>query len=273
MSAYGRNTARHSGRVSTLHIPRRAIAAGDRDAEGQRRDGGRPGAWEHGAPAPPPDDGARRERLMLATLLNHPELLAVVAEELAGMDFRTEGLRRLSGVLIDFAAAAADMADDKCSAALRERLAAADALGYADRLLWPDEWDGGHLAESFARADASAEAALAGFRHLAARHRRQAVLADLQAAEDALSERMDKESLARLVHLAAAVELIGQTGGERGAQRRALTLVLRYIHIIWKGSAAADALESVNRKQVADDKNSRRWRRPTGRVTTAMTRP
>jgi len=185
---------------ATYSPPRHASWRG-RDAGDRSDHSGRPGAWEQMAPAPPPDDGARRERLMLATLLNHPQLLVDVAEELAGMDFRAEGLRRLSGVLIDFATAAADMEEDMYGAALRERLAAANALGYAERLLRSDEWDGGHLAESFARADAAREAALAGFRHVAARHRREAVLADIQAAEDTLSERMDKESYAQLVHL------------------------------------------------------------------------
>ena len=165
---------------------------------GFRRDrarGFRRGFEERAAMAP--DDGARRERLMLATLLNHPDLLPDLAEELAEIDFRASGPRRLAALLVDFAA----VADEPTPQALRTRLAAADALDYAGRLLSPGGWDGGQLAESFAHAGAGADAAREGFRHLAQRHRRAALESDLRAAETALGERMDEETLALLVRL------------------------------------------------------------------------
>ncbi len=144
-----------------------------------------------------PDDGARRERLMLATVLNHPGLLPVLAEELAEIDLRTEGLRRVRDLLVDFAATAGEATAD----ALRARLAAEGALDYVGRLLSPGGWDGGQITESFARASAGDAEALAGFHHLAQRHRRAALEAELRAAETECGEHMDQETLARLVRL------------------------------------------------------------------------
>lgn len=148
--------------------------------------------------AAPPDEGARRERTMLAALLTHPRLLPDLAEELAEVEIRADGLRRLRDVLVDFAASAEEDAGPE---ALRAALEAAGALDYAGALLASGRWDGGQLAESFARAGAPDEAAREGFLHLARRHRRAGLEAELKAAEAALSERMDEEALALLVRL------------------------------------------------------------------------
>ena len=171
-------------------------------------------------PARAPDDGARRERLMLATALNHPALLPDLAEELAGLEFRDAGSRRLQALLVDFAAVADEAPEgstgESPAARLRASLARADALGYAERLLAPDGWDGGRLAESFARAGAGDEEALAGFRHLAARHRRGALEAELRAAEADLGERMDEEALALLVRLRHQLDAADRADAEPG---------------------------------------------------------
>ena len=149
-------------------------------------------------PAAAPDEGARRERTMLAALLTHPRLIPDLAEELAEAEIRADGLRRLRDVLVDFAASAAEDAGPE---ALRAALEAAGALEYAGALLASGRWDGGQLAESFARAGAPDDAAREGFLHLVRRHRRAGLEADLKAAEAALSERMDAEALALLVRL------------------------------------------------------------------------
>lgn len=147
--------------------------------------------------AAPPGDGARRERLMLAALLNNPGLLPEFAEELAEVEFEMADLRRLRAVLVDFAAAAPEPTPE----ALHAHLAAADALDDARRLVAPSGWENGRIAESFARPGAEADETRAGFRHLAARRRRAALAADLRAAEAELGERMDSEALAVLVQL------------------------------------------------------------------------
>ena len=147
--------------------------------------------------AAPPGDGARRERLMLAAMLNNPALLPEFAEELAEIEFETAELRRLRAALVDFAAAAPEPTPE----ALRAHLTAADALDDARRIVAPDGWENGRIAESFARPGAGADETRAGFRHLAARCRRAALAADLRAAEAELGERMDSEALAVLVQL------------------------------------------------------------------------
>ena len=129
--------------------PRRRAAAG-----AARR------AFLQEEPAAPPDEGARRERTMLAALLTHPRLIPDLAEELAEVEIRAGGLRRLRDVLVDFAASAEEDAGPE---ALRAALEAAGALDYAGALLASGRWDGGQLAESFARAGAPDEAAREGF--------------------------------------------------------------------------------------------------------------
>ena len=163
---------------------------------GRAGDGARRGGWAAEEAAAPPDDGARRERLLLVTLLNHPALLPDLAEDLAALEFRAEGMRKLQAELVDFAAAA----DAPSESALRARLAASGALDYADRLRDPGGWSG-RVTESFARPDAADAEALAGFRHLAERQRRAALAAELRAAEAGLGENMDKKALALLVRL------------------------------------------------------------------------
>ena len=165
----------------------------------RRRDSRRRNAWAARGfeeLAAPPGDSERLERLMLVAMLNHPGLLPEFAEELAEIEFEAPGLRNLRALLVDFAAA-----PEPTAAALRERLAAAGALDYAQRLVAPGSWESGRIAESFARPEADADAARAGFRHLAGRRRRAALEADLRAAEAELGERMDGEALAVLVQL------------------------------------------------------------------------
>ena len=163
--------------------------------------------WAAEEAAAAPDDGARRERLLLVTLLNHPALLPDLAEELAALEFGAEGMRKLQGLLVDFAAEADAPAED----ALHERLDAAGALDYAGRLCDPGGWSG-RLTESFARADADAQTALAGFRHLAERQRRAGLEAELRAAEAGLGESMDEKALALLARLRHQLDAADSAG-------------------------------------------------------------
>ena len=141
------------------------------------------------------------------TLLNHPALLPDLAEELAALEFRAEGMRKLQGLLVDFAAEADTPAED----ALHERLDAAGALDYAGSLCEPGGWSG-RLTESFARADADAQTALAGFRHLAERQRRAGLEAELRAAEAGLGESMDEKALALLARLRHQLDAADSAG-------------------------------------------------------------
>jgi len=143
------------------------------------------------------EDGRRRERIMLVCLINHPALLEHVAEELTALSFTSRELDRLRQALADIAAEG-EMLDRP---GLRIALGGYASQGQIERLLVPVGWDGGQVAEAFARPEAADEVAARGFRHLAILHRRRTVEADLRAAEAVLADTMSEEALAHLVAL------------------------------------------------------------------------
>lgn len=81
------------------------------------RGGGPAGAPLPGLQRPPAYQLRRRqEQVLLAALVNHPELLIERAEDLATLTFESEDLRRFSRALLDLAAEAPDLDSDalKC---------------------------------------------------------------------------------------------------------------------------------------------------------------
>ncbi len=173
-----------------------------------RTRGSRPGNRQRSGPAfqpagPAPnamavdEDGRRRERNMLVCLINHPALLEHVAEELTALSFSTRELDRLRQALADIAAEGKVLDRN----GLRAALSGYASEGEIDGLLLPAGWKSIHVTAAFARADASHEAAEAGFRHVAMRHRRAAIEADLRAAEAVLADTSSEEALAHLVAL------------------------------------------------------------------------
>jgi DNA primase len=162
-------------------------------------------------------EGARRERLLLVTLLNHPALLHDVAEELAALRFETPGLDRLRRAIADLAAAGTG----PLPAALRQALAESGLAREVDRLLAPAGWAGGGIAEPFARPEADDGEAAHGWGHMATLHRRAAIEAELRAAEAALAEDTSEEALAHLIAVRHRLDLLdrGQdapAGGQGG---------------------------------------------------------
>lgn len=146
------------------------------------------------------------EELMLATMLNHPELLEDYCEEFSGVEIKAPALDRLRNEIIDIAALHAPLERE----ALRNHLVSRDLADIAQRLT------GGTARKSdrFARPDASREDAEAGFLHLMARHRRTITLeAELKAAERALAEDMNEENWARLQAIHAQLEHSEQLEG------------------------------------------------------------
>jgi DNA primase len=147
-------------------------------------------------------EGARRERLLLVTLLNHPGLLPGVGEELAALRFETPGLDRLRRALADLAAAG------PLPAALRQALAECGLGREVDRLLAPAGWAGGGIAEPFARPGADDGEAARGWDHMAALHRRAALEVELRAAEAALAEDTSEAALAHLIAVRHRLDLL-----------------------------------------------------------------
>ncbi len=143
-------------------------------------------------------EAERRERLLLATLLNHPGLLADTVEDLAAMSFVTPAFERLRHALGNIAAEAEVEAHARNN--LQARVAAAGLAQEASALIAPTGWGSG-LAEGFVRVEAEENEALAGWRHVAALHRRAALDAEIEAASVALGENPSEEVLAQILAL------------------------------------------------------------------------
>lgn len=140
-----------------------------------------------------------REALLVATIVNHPELLEEEAETFAALEFASGELDRLRRAILDIAAheGAAD------AAALDARLRELGFAALIDRLA-DIARRGRHR---FATVQASRRDTLTGWRHTTALHRKASTLnKELKAAERALAEEGSEESLARLKDIQAQIE-------------------------------------------------------------------
>jgi DNA primase len=145
----------------------------------------------------------RREQLLLALIVNHPALLPDVAEDLAGLHFREPTLESLRGALVDIAAQideegaeiAAFLSDGNLdSAALKRQLGAEGFSGVVESLQSRKVLGHG----SFARPEATEEAARAGFSLLFSKFRQDAAHDELHKAASDLARDLNEENLSRL---------------------------------------------------------------------------
>ncbi|MCG8360946.1 MAG: DNA primase [Kiloniellales bacterium] len=132
----------------------------------------------------------RREQVLLATLVNHPELIAEQAEVLAGTRFENRDLQRLSRALVDLATG--DPGLD--TAALKRQLCDqgfAEVLrGLLDRRVYE--------LGPFARAEAPLAEAQRAWGHVLALHRERQLQAEAAEVRQRFAEQMDEANLARL---------------------------------------------------------------------------
>ncbi len=184
----GRIADRTVARDYRIEMEKRLDAAFGRTWGRHRPGRARPGlgggqAARMGAPA----GDRQREALILAVILNHPELLAGHGEELARLALADADLDKLRGAIIDLAASHPDLD----SATLRNQLtemgwaAALDAVLAAARI------------HGFANAAASSEEAGKGMVHLLGLMREQDVRREAETAARRLAEDMTGETLAR----------------------------------------------------------------------------
>jgi DNA primase len=141
---------------------------------------------------------ARRERTLLATVLNHPELLSEVSEELAHILLESRDLDSLRLAILEVAAARArgehSEADVLDGATLRNHLTERGFRSLIERLC-----DGqAGAGEGFVRPDADAADALAGWRYALDRHRLAELKAEIRAAEAAYANDPCHENWTRL---------------------------------------------------------------------------
>ena len=154
------------------------------------------GPGRAGGPAPaaggPPLTAPRPRtaELLLGTVINHPELLEHHADDFAGLEFGGGELDRLKAEILKEAARQPGLD----SATLKRHLTAQGFAGSVDRLAGPKT---GLLAR-FARPDAPLAEAETGWKHALARHRSNAITADLRDAEAALAEATTEDNLNRI---------------------------------------------------------------------------
>ena len=139
----------------------------------------------------------RRERLILLTVLNHPDLIEVHHEELMAVDLDSDELDKLRAAIIRIAASCHHSDDKLESSTIRNHLYG-EGFGRAVQRL---EGDKGLVGDLFAKPDATADSAEQGLRSLLRASQLQLLQHELEAAEvDAMSD--DSDEAERATHRA-----------------------------------------------------------------------
>jgi DNA primase len=177
----------------------------------RRRMAGAGGAGARGRLAADPligtEDGRAdaREWVLVATVLNHPDLLDDVAEEFAAADIGSHELDSLRQAIVEAAA----MGEAGDGGKLAEALAARGFARLVETFVGPRA----QVLDWFVRPGAARDDALTGFRHALDLHQRAgAGLAELQASESAFAEDPSEENWARLE--AVKKLLLGKSANE-----------------------------------------------------------
>ncbi len=170
---------------------RRVWSGSRRGAVGQgARRGGRPVPGGMGVRRPPEALRRRQEQALVATVINHPEILSEHAEDLPGLDLVNEDLKHLCRALVDLAANSQDLDTGALKRHLSERGHAKVLDGLFARQvqsLWP-----------FVKAEFPLEGARVGWAHLVAQHRGRRIAAETEQAIRRLAEDPTEQNLARL---------------------------------------------------------------------------
>jgi DNA primase len=147
----------------------------------------------------------RQEQVLLATAINHPELVTQDAETLALADLTDRRLERVRQALVDCAHEAAGGETPLDTKALIAHLSRVGLAEEAEMLTRPTLYEHG----AFADPTASPEAARAGFGHLLALLSRRRMEDELRESQLALARDSSAENLARVegqaAHLRAQV--------------------------------------------------------------------
>jgi DNA primase len=131
----------------------------------------------------------RREQVLLAAAINHPELLAEHAEDLAGLELAGAELRRLAGALVDLVAGAPDLDTGALKRHLCEQGFSKVLGGLLNRRVY-ETW-------SFVRPETPLAEVRPIWVHFLALHRERRGELEAARAVDALAEDLSEEPLAR----------------------------------------------------------------------------
>jgi DNA primase len=167
------------------------------------RPGRKPAPWDNRKLSPSLGLGgagadSRRIRVLLATIINHPELLDRVFEDLCGLQISDPELDKLSNEIIDIAGSGGPLDFDQLNTHLDNRGLSRAAKG----LVGPNAG----LVENFARPEASTVDAEAGWREMYDRHGVATRKAEVEAAATALGKNMTETAFARFAALKAEAD-------------------------------------------------------------------
>ncbi|MFQ5785834.1 MAG: DNA primase [Alphaproteobacteria bacterium] len=138
--------------------------------------------------------GERRERLLIAMIVNHPALLDTVTEEFAKIEFADAELDRLRGAILEIAV----LEPGLDSAALKNHLSTRGFSGVVDRLSGPLDWSERGLGDRLGKSEAPLSELEKRWRYASSRHSRLVTRRiELKAAEQALAENTTEENFAR----------------------------------------------------------------------------
>ena len=177
----------------------RRTPATSRSGTPGRRRGGRGFARRLAGPKEGPS--YRRERLLVVTILHHPELLDRLAEDFAEVLLTDAALDGLRTAILEIAGSVADLD----SAALKYHLTDRGYAAILEKFAGP----GVVMLDWFARPEAASEDAAMGWAHALARHQRAVKLPEeLEAAKRAFQADPNTETEARLLALKREEELV-----------------------------------------------------------------
>ncbi len=142
------------------------------------------------AASPPADPLKRCQQILVAVVLNHPDLYNEVAERFGNLTFPHQELDRLRQAIIEAFSTRPDLDSDSLRRHLEER-------GFAEALA-PLQRTDFYQAVAFVRPDAPAEWALAGWQEAHHRLHRSAREADIHEAERAWADNPTDDGVRRL---------------------------------------------------------------------------
>ena len=182
-------------------------------SDGQRRPGEpRRRGFAPVLPEPPMSDwlgsgtdgsSERRERLLVAMVVGHPELLATVEEEFAALEIRDRDLDALRGAILNIAHDDAGLD----TAVLKRHLSGQGCATLAEGLSSLADWPERRLADRLAQPGVPLAEIEKGWRHVSARHRRAVTLRiELRAAQEEFAENMTDEAFERIKALGRQIE-------------------------------------------------------------------
>ncbi|MHA1113609.1 MAG: DNA primase [Alphaproteobacteria bacterium] len=133
-----------------------------------------------------------QERILLAAVLNHPDLLAEVDEDFGAVAFAASELDKLRQEILEHASRSGlDLSD------LKSHFKACGYSGLLDRVLNEDVY----LHAGFVRPDADSHAVRSGWTQTLARYRRDQIEAELDDTRRVLAENATPEAMARMREL------------------------------------------------------------------------